>query len=821
MTRSQRFPFHLPSRKPSARVPPPNILEGNTTEPVDARMENRNSKAYKILGTSDTSSVTTSKSKGWRMKKNVTNKSSFISVTVSEVSEGKAGGRIKQSVRGTEHNDNQSGRVRMLDRDLNERPSSLLLGERYQNASNVSDASSDVRGRLLHQVDSTSSLHSFYDPAKSPLAISQQTSESSARDYALRKGCPPVTGFHAHPAIQDPHDEPRKPKKALQSKLFRRRPPRIDLSTLFPKPRVSSGALLSPQRLTDSPSPISEASVDPFQRLKPKHSRSSTHTTNLSITQTRAAPEPILQYRTQHSRVPERMPKPTPAMKHWFDQEVLSDDEIPDDTQSLAVSKPVLEQLENRHLRNISEDTIKPHSPPPSLPTPATSLHSNKGRSPAIARSSQLQATLLSSEDTKSNLSLASRRSTTSRKTSGSAMASADLTEESVLCLSFSSDEEEQESAFAFPTISALNKNRDSVATSAYESDTVQICTAEAVSSARSRSSKIHPHSPKSTSKTKRVIPQRSSSVAASATLSVPSSRNQRVTSSPHSSAFKSMDSQKMSSTPSNLSRDEKYLSCRLPATTYKPPSIPQPSKAKNSPRQSRIMTVTKEEESLLEAMRQKRAAMRQSLFQEGYMAASTCTQEIPIHLDLNRPRTSHNESQSSFLRLSDDRASVSSSRPRTSHEHRASLQAGDFVFPDPPLPSTILNGKTGRRPSRQGSIKSTYGSLGFGHSQSDAVPSPSTSRASPLTPTTAHSAQVATERFSKELSIPSSASPSDELLDRRHSRTRTVSSGVIVLEGVESDVGIRERTGVLVDEGWPIWAMRGWHGGEDVENIL
>jgi hypothetical protein len=850
MTRPQRFPFALPTRKSSATAPPPPTPQIVPTQHVMkgiVGVEDKNAKAHKLLGTSNTNPVKTEKSKRWKMKRGISNKLSLVSIAISDVSEREGRAPITQENTRHGHNVIVPQKSPMLDRNLHERPSSPLLGERYQNASNMSDTSSDLMGKRLHQFDSKSSLHSFYNPAKSPLAISQQTSESSARDYALRKGCPPVTGLTSHTIEEYGVPDPTSfdPQMTARPKSVKKRPPRIDLSMLFPKPKISGGTLLSPQRLTHSPSPLSEASAPPLA-LGSKRSLASTSALNSSqssvATEREQEKGKILPWEIKVATVPKRMPKPTPAMKHWFDtfQEVNSDDELPDDTQSLAVSKPVLAQLEHRHLRNISEDTIRPQTPPKIISLPSKSMksvQSSQAPSPVTP-----QISLMSWQDSsQSNDSIASRPSATSRKTSGSLISSADLQQESVLCLSSSSDDEGYENVFSAPKKN-IKKNRDSVATSTY-GDAAEICTAETVCSARSRTSRIQSSRPKPSSNSKsKAIPQRSSSAFTGATLNVPKPPGIRSTSSPHTSSFRSSDSQSQSQpSPPPSTRDDKHLS-RLPAKTYDPlsdqsPTKPKPKSAPKTPpakRESRIMAVTREEESLLEAMRQKRASMRQSLFQESYTAAargSTTFQEVTNPPDY-RPRTSHNESQSSFLRLSQEITPASAARPRTSSEVRASLTTGDFIFPDPPLPNSRRDSRVMfNLDSRQGSIQSTHGSLSLAHSHSDALPSPSTSRASPITPTTAHDqdARSVHERFSKELNLPIEdglmPSPTDDVMGQGHSRTRTHSSGVIFLEGVdEADLRGGGRVGrpeiaSLVDEGWPVWAMRGW-GNERVAVI-
>ena len=106
-------------------------------------------------------------------------------------------------------------------------------------ADNISVTSSI--GRSLRHKRSTSTIHSHYDPASCPLAVSQQTSASSTRDMALRKGCPPVLSPLRYTTLQDSAKNSRPEKKIPKKKaeLTQRRVTRVDLSTLFPQAQHS------------------------------------------------------------------------------------------------------------------------------------------------------------------------------------------------------------------------------------------------------------------------------------------------------------------------------------------------------------------------------------------------------------------------------------------------------------------------------------------------------------------------------------------------------------------------------------------------------
>ncbi|KAI9846250.1 MAG: hypothetical protein M1837_004239 [Sclerophora amabilis] len=145
------------------------------------------------------------------------------------------------------------------------RASSEVLSPELLRNTAISSAATEPDGaRRIPSSESISTLRSFYDRKRSPLAVSQQTSASSARDLALRKGCPPIAETNLDrttttpPVTTAPRSE-RDPHKGPQ-KLQKKKPRQLDFAKLFPKPRTARTELISPLGLTHSPSSMSLAS---------------------------------------------------------------------------------------------------------------------------------------------------------------------------------------------------------------------------------------------------------------------------------------------------------------------------------------------------------------------------------------------------------------------------------------------------------------------------------------------------------------------------------------------------------------------------------
>lgn len=208
--------------------------------------------------------------------------------------------------------------------------------------------------------------------------------------------------------------------------------------------------------------------------------------------------------------------------------------------------------------------------------------------------------------------------------------------------------------------------------------------------------------------------------------------------------------------------------------------------KKKQSIRGSKLMKVTSEEERLLEAMRDKRASIRQDDFEKGFKTAMQL-QDI-----VARPKTAGVDGRVSRASHSSVYGSRSSGSPqsqeygikRSMAGNRLSASADDLLLDDAyPFPKVPL------REAIPPSLKSPMGfvsppkvspSLSF--SPSDILPSTPTSRNSPLTPPPGHGSLGLYSRGS-------TLSPSRGVMIMNklgHDRKRTVSSSVVMLDGIE-----------------------------------
>ena len=223
--------------------------------------------------------------------------------------------------------------------------------------------------------------------------------------------------------------------------------------------------------------------------------------------------------------------------------------------------------------------------------------------------------------------------------------------------------------------------------------------------------------------------------------------------------------------------------------------------------RGSKLMKVTSEEEKLLEAMRDKRASIRQDDFEKGFKTAMQL-QDI-----VARPKTSGADGRTS--RSSTVYGSKSSISPPP-QEHRdgrhlngARLSASvddlllDDAYPFPEVPP---------RESREGMNDRAWLPLGLrspagfvsppkaspspSFGPSDILPSTPTSRDSPLTPPPGHSS-LGYGRGST-LSPPRGVMTMNRL---GHDRKRTVSSSVVMLDGVEQQARQLDEESWVMDQ--------------------
>ncbi|KAE9373448.1 hypothetical protein N431DRAFT_316992, partial [Stipitochalara longipes BDJ] len=179
MGRTSKFHFPMPGRKHTSGKD--NI---SASSPAISTSNNL-SKAQRFLGTDNDLNIdspTREDGHPWRYPGS---RSSGMSISISESTQ-------STNESGSVHDaqfdqlDDESG---VFPRAPHGKASSTLLGQRY--ADDGASTNASINSRLRHE-GSSSTLRSYYDRQKSPLSISQQTSNSSARDLALRKGFPPI-----------------------------------------------------------------------------------------------------------------------------------------------------------------------------------------------------------------------------------------------------------------------------------------------------------------------------------------------------------------------------------------------------------------------------------------------------------------------------------------------------------------------------------------------------------------------------------------------------------------------------------------------------
>jgi hypothetical protein len=567
----------------------------------------------------------------------------------------------------------------------------------------ASRAASKHQPHPLKKERSSSTLRSYYDRTKSPLVVSQQTSASSARDFALRKGCPPVIPAMQRDASGPQHGEPSGYMTKLSKGGLKRRPSRLDLSMLFPKPAARAGPMLSPHRYTDSPPPLSVTSEAPLQEANIKPFCYQGHQSQMKDQELpRQAqgfdhlPRPI-----DPSFAKINIQKPRPGVQHWFDASEgnVSDEDgdgepdmRPDFVETAfrmgsGTATPARAcQIEKEPQRAPPRQVLDDDPFGPSL-----AIIAPKSRTPP---NNQLREALHNWEVRSKSASGAKWNSAAhSQKSASTALKVANLNEESVLCLSSSEDDDENEK-LPEPRLPLGQHGpflRDSLGVDSIDSD-VEIGTAKAINTSLlrsikplSQSSSLRDNSSvKAKSKVQRLkavdIPDRRSS-----RQGVPKNEHQFLSTNSDDSTAKafaidSFDHDSISSKRSTRT---------APAVSEKPPPL--------------IMALTQQEASLLEALRSKRASMRQNILIEATRIGSDAG-SCP-RVTLSQPPNDH----------------ALTPRP---NEYTSRLSDPDAAGVKKP--------STARTASTEPSLTSNRVSLIF----SESVSSPTTSRDSPATPT-------------------------------------------------------------------------------------
>ena len=800
MARSFKISFPLPRRPSASPHTTPGSQYSNQSNIDDSPLSHPGAKAEKVLGASEVDDPELKKKKQSKKGKNQLRKyPSFMSVTLSEVD--------AESVKTPDEFPFPGMRtpsefVPPPTQSQGRQGSSPLLGEHYIYGSTNGGTLRNASSPPARRAESSSALRSHYDPKKSPLSISQQTSASSARDMALRKGFPQISsplslsvveavksnepdGLHSRNISTDT-------KASGSSKLSgnslkrinsipRRRPSVMDPPTLYPNANRVFHATSPPPALINAalPKPLSAQSQQKISFSRPRW---------WAKVKTQLPPPIPIEDQQRHEDFDVNVPsiklnvkKPKAGMRNWFD-------ELDDEGTS-----------SNGHQNSqVSKHQIpEPYKPPLSIQEIMTQGAQIPERKSFF--SNNTEPTILSdrkpsfrfdSPSVRSLYSGSSSQAPEEMSTPGSTPGSPDarivppsisskgaplgLDLQSVSFLELSSSEDETESTSDAPY--RRHRIRASIEKASYNNE-VSVGNAQRAQPVRPRSivnGRTRPLSRRSTSSEK--VPP------------VPMIPDQpRLSQRTSSVRWREMMEDKAGSTESTVDSGESTLGGSIDARRAR-------TRAKQTIRRSRFMKVTSEEEKLLEAMRDKRASIRQDDFDKGFKTAMQL-QDI-----VARPKTAGADGRAS---RSSNCGSRSPTSPRSQeHERKSSrsnarfsasaedLRLGDaYPFPEVPL-------------SRKGPpefISPSKPSPSLSFSPSDILPETPASHNSPITPPPGHGSLGA---YGRGVTPPRGITAMNKI---GHERKRTVSSSVVDLDGVD------EQAQVIDEDSVSRWAMDRW----------
>lgn len=753
-----------------------------------------------MLGTSEVDSPELKKKQSKKAKKQLRKYPSFMSVTLSDVD--------AESVKTLDEfpfpgMHTPSEMVSQPIQNKSRQGSSPLLGEQYMlgtpNGITLSNASSPGARR----VESSSTLRSYYDPKKSPLSISQQTSASSARDMALRKGFPPISSplsLHAvdtvksaEPGGQHSRNISTDTKVSGSSKISgsslkrinsipRRRPTVMDPPTLYPNADRNFHA-------TSPPPALINAALPKPQGPQSQSKRSFSRPWWWAKVKTEMAPPVSVEDQQRHEDFDDHLPsiklnvkKPRVGMRNWFDgledEEASSDGQQDTDPSKYRLPEPYKPPLS---IQGIMAQGVRS----PQIPERKSSFSNNTGpithldqkpsfqfdspplRSLCSGSSSQIPEDMSTPGTTPG-----SPDATVLKPTMSSKEASPGVDLQSVSFLELSSSEDETESNSDAPyrrlriraSIEKARYNNEVLVGNAQRAQPVRprpiVNGRNRPLSRRSNSSEKVPPVPKIPDKPR--LSQRNSSVR-----------------------WREMMEDRAGSTESTVDSGESSLNGSIDVRRAR-------TRAKQNIRRSRFMKVTSEEEKLLEAMRDKRASIRQDDFDKGFKTAMQL-QDI-----VARPRTAGAEGRASRSSNCGSRSSASPPTEeyamRTSRsDSRFSASAEDLRLDDAyPFPEVHLN-----RKFPPGFISPPKPSPSLSFSPSDILP-----ETSPVTPPPPGHGGLGGYGRGLTLTPSRGITATSEI---GHERKRTISSGVVDLDRVE------QQAEVIDEDEVSRWAMDRW----------
>lgn len=799
MARSFKISFPLPRRPSASPHTTPGSQYSIRSNMDDSPLSHPGAKAEKVLGASEADTPELKKKQVKKEKKQLRKYPSFMSVTLSDVD--------AESVKTPDefpfpgmHTPGEM--VPQPTQNKGRQGSSPLLGEQYVFGSTDGVTFSNASNPQARHAESSSILRSHYDPKKSPLSISQQTSASSARDMALRKGFPPISSplsLNKAEAVK-PSDPERLHSRTLStdtkdsrsSKLSgnsvkrinsipRRRPSVMDPPTLYPNANRAFHAVSPPPALISAalPKPLGSQSQPKTPFSRPRWwAKVKTEVPSISVDDQQRHENIGDDLSSFKINVRKPKGKPRAGMRNWFDG--LDDEETsPDRHLDIEVSKyrkpepyqhPLsIQEIMTQEARSLQVPERKSSFTNNSEPTtlsdqkPRFRFDSPPSRSLYSASSSQAPEEMSTPGSTPGSPDATTTQSAISR-----IGASPGIDLQSVSFLELSSSEDEAESISNEPY--RRHRIRASIERASYNNE-VSVGNAQRAQPVRPRSivnGRTRPFSRRSNSSEK--VPP------------VPKIPDKpRLSQRTSSVRWQEMMEDKAGSNESTVDSGESSLSGSMDVRGAR-------SRAKQTIRRSKFMKVTSEEERLLEAMRGRRASIRRDDFDKGFKTAMQL-QDI-----VARPKTAGADGRASRSSIYGSRSSTLPP-PRESAfktgmtNPRFSASAEDLRLDDAyPFPDVPLSRKG---PPGIGSPPKPSPSLSF--SPSDMLPETPVSRNSPITPPPGHGTLGA---YGRGLA-PSPPRGIIAMNKISHERNRTISSSVVDLDGVEQQAQVMDEDGV------------------------
>ena len=780
MARTFKLSFPIPRRKSSSDKQPGESLQRMYSDDADDfPLSSPGAKAEEVLGTSALNSGF-----GDKPRINLIRKyPSFMSVAISDAGSDSARGD-DEILSGMSTPGDLTYKRPYITRD---QPSSPLLGQSFTSSINDGGSASIQTIPQVHCSPSSTTLRSYYDPAKSPLAVSQQTSDSSVRDMALRKGLPSVSS----PLVQEASEltlsvDPHSRSSEGQPEPSKKRPPHIDLSAVFPRPRSINAPLNSPHLITKSPPRMSLISSN--------HKSTSGRPKWFGWERKKSKPTKVHDSQRLPS-IPPPGDDPSANKLHVFQanesvqdgingagQDVVQGTTDPNAAYGIALTRQSAEytrtplkvghaesapgkrsRSRNSSFGNYSHRSVySEQSASLRMETNSTTRHPQNRFIPSNC-------------EIRSSPSTASRPSVRSGHERGDTLANMDLLNQSVLSLSSSEDESEESATIEFKFCRRhIRKSIDY----ADKGEETQVINARKVTPVKPRPITIGRSRQRSRSSGSEHVPP---------VPSIPT----RPHLSPRVSSMKWREHHKIRSAPDHYAYSGTLTSEDM-ANSFR---LSDQSKVSGSG--SKIMAVTPDEERLLEGMRRKRASIRQDIFVESFGKGAIQPRDSIIRprtagADEGRARGFDVEMRRAPPNVPDDLARSLCVAYAASVDD---LTHGvDFVFP--PVPDVLArrrNSHTLSSPPKQ--------SPSLSLSASDLLPSTPTGRHSPITPppgTGYHDAQSTSYAVSP-------SRPSYPINKNKHVRKSTVSSSVVVLDGGE------QRAQQLEEDEITGWAIDRW----------